>query len=73
LLGLSPEYLSARPTLLSFFDNLRDHQIMPEPKNYRSWRESMAELVNAASEGSYLETWSLPSGLTYRVSGRPHP
>lgn len=73
LLRLSPEYLSARPTLLSFFDKLRDHQIMPEPKSYRTWRESMAELIEAASDGSYQETWSLPSGLTYRVSGRPHP
>ncbi len=23
--------------------------------------------------GTYAETWSLPSGRTYRVTGRPHP
>ncbi|MBA84150.1 PAS domain-containing protein [Thalassobius sp. S69A] len=73
LLGLSPEFLSSRPTLFSFFDRLRDMQIMPEPKNYRNWREDMSDLVTAASDGGYLETWNLPSGLTYRVSGRPHP
>lgn len=73
LLGLSPEFLSARPTLLSFFDRLRDMQIMPEPKNYRNWREDMSDLVCAATDGNYLDTWNLPTGLTFRVSGRPHP
>ncbi|THD76828.1 PAS domain-containing protein [Thalassobius vesicularis] len=73
LLSLSPEFLSARPSLLSFFDRLRDMQIMPEPKNYGSWRENLTELIDAAADGRYAETWSLPNGLTYRVSGRPHP
>ena len=73
LIGLTPEYLSGRPTLLSFFDRLRDNQMMPEPKNYQSWREEMQHLVMAAADGRYLETWTLSNGLTYRVSGRPHP
>jgi PAS domain-containing protein len=33
----------------------------------------MADLLEAASEGRYQETWSLPSGSVYSVSGRPHP
>jgi PAS domain-containing protein len=73
LTSLSAEFLSARPNLLSFFDRLRDRQMIPEPKNYRSWRDQIADLVAAADNGQYLETWSLPSGLTYRISGRPHP
>ena len=73
LIGLTPEYLSGRPTLLSFFDRLRDNQMMPEPKNYQGWREEMQHLVMAAADGRYLETWDLSNGLTYRVSGRPHP
>jgi PAS domain-containing protein len=73
LIHLSPEFLSARPTLFSFFDQLRDSQIMPEPKDYGNWREEMSELVLAATDGRYHETWSLPNGLTYRVTGRPHP
>ena len=73
LTSLPAEFLSARPTLLSFFDRLRDRQMMPEPKNYRSWRDQIADLVAAADNGQYRETWSLPSGLTYRISGRPHP
>ena len=73
LTSLPAEFLSARPNLLSFFDRLRDRQMMPEPKNYRSWRDQIADLVAAADTGQYRETWSLPSGLTYRISGRPHP
>ncbi len=73
LTALPAEFLSARPNLLSFFDRLRERRMMPEPKNYRSWRDQISDLVAAADTGQYRETWSLPSGLTYRISGRPHP
>jgi PAS domain-containing protein len=73
LTGLSAEFLSARPDLIGVFDNLRDRQIMPEPKNYANWRNRIGEIVATASDGLYQDTWSLPSGLTYRVTGRPHP
>ncbi|EDM73091.1 hypothetical protein RAZWK3B_02685 [Roseobacter sp. AzwK-3b] len=73
LTGLSAEFLSARPDLIGVFDNLRDRQIMPEPKNYANWRTRISEIVATASDGLYQDTWSLPSGLTYRVTGRPHP
>lgn len=70
---LPADFLSSRPDLLTFFDHLRDARIMPEPKNYTSWRDKMTELVEAARDGRYSETWNLPSGLTYRVNGKPHP
>jgi PAS domain-containing protein len=73
LTGLPPEMLSARPTLTAFFDALRERAMLPEPRDYRSWRRQMTELEDAASSGLYEETWSLPGGQTYRVSGRPHP
>lgn len=73
LTGLSGQFLSARPTILSFFDALRENRRMPEPKNYLSWRQEIAELIAAASDGRYSETWSLESGQTYSVQGRPHP
>lgn len=73
LTALSPEFLSARPNLLSFFDRLRDARVMPEPKNYNSWRDQMATMVAQANDGRYSEVWALPSGATYRVTGRPHP
>jgi hypothetical protein len=33
----------------------------------------MVELVSAAETGRFEETWSLETGQTYRVKGRPHP
>ncbi len=73
LTSLPADFLSGRPNLLSFFDHMRENRMMPEPKNYFGWREQMAELVAAASDDRYSETWSLPSGLTYKITGRPHP
>lgn len=73
LTSLRTDFLSARPSLLSFFDQLRDSWTMPEPKDYNTWRQQLADLVEAASTGQYQETWSLPSGSVYSVSGRPHP
>ncbi len=73
LTALPADFLSVRPDLATFFDKLRDNRMMPEPKNYRSWRDQMADLLAAATDGRYQETWSLPSGSVYQVSGRPHP
>ncbi|MEO3417117.1 PAS-domain containing protein [Roseovarius sp. CAU 1744] len=73
LTALPAEFLSGRPSLMSFFDNLRDRQVMPEPKSYSDWRAQINQMIETASDGLYQETWSLPSGVTYRVTGRPHP
>lgn len=73
LTTLDAEFLSARPTLFAFLDRLRESRMIPEPKDYRSWRMQMTALEKAASTGLYQETWALPSGLTYQVTGRPHP
>ncbi|NDV98243.1 PAS-domain containing protein [Salipiger sp. PrR002] len=73
LVHLEAEFLSTRPNLMSFFDALREGRMMPEPKNYQSWREHLSEVIAAAASDLYVETWELPSGLTYRITGRPHP
>lgn len=73
LSGLQPDFLSRRPTLFAVLDAMRDRSMIPEPKDYRGWRSRMTDLEKAASTGGYEETWSLPSGQTYRVIGRPHP
>ena len=73
LTGLPPEHLSARPTLHAFLDTLRDRQRIPEPKDYKSWRMQVAQLEAGAADGTFEETWHLPNGQTFRVSGRPHP
>ncbi|KMK65288.1 PAS-domain containing protein [Puniceibacterium sp. IMCC21224] len=73
LTALPADFLSGRPNLLSFFDHMRENRMIPEPKNYVGWREQMASLVAAATDDRYSETWTLPSGLTYKITGRPHP
>lgn len=73
LTSLPADFLSSRPNLQTFFDRMRENRMMPEPRNYASWREHLAEVVVAASDDRYTETWTLPSGVTYRVVGRPHP
>lgn len=73
LTGLRAEFLSAQPKMLSFFDQLRENRRMPEPKNYRNWRQEITEVINAATDGRYHETWPLEDGRTYAVQGRPHP
>ena len=33
----------------------------------------MADLISAAETGNFEEIWTLETGQTYRVRGRPHP
>ena len=73
LTGLATGFLTARPTLYAFLDRLREARMVPEPKDYRSWRQRMNTLETAAASGHHVEMWSLPGGQTYRVTGRPHP
>ena len=73
LTGLPPEFLIGRPSLSAVLDAMREAAMIPEPKDYRSWRRQMSALEEAAASGLFEETWSLPSGQTYRVTGRPHP
>ncbi len=73
LTGLPFEFLSGRPQINMVLDKLREARMLPEPKNYVSWREEFATLESAAKDGTYCEKWDLPNGQTYRVTGRPHP
>ncbi len=73
LTSLPPDFLSARPSLVAFFDALRDRSMIPEPRDYRTWRARLTDLEQAAANGLYSEVWHLPGGQTYRVTGRPHP
>jgi len=73
LTSLPADFLSARPDMMGFFDALRDRKMMPEPKDFASFRTRINDMVSKAKDGFYEETWPLPSDLTYRVAGRPHP
>lgn len=73
LTDLPVDFLARRPTLTALLDAMRERNTVPEPKDYRSWRRQLLQMEKAAASGLYEETWSLPSGQTYRVIGRPHP
>ncbi|WP_051508372.1 PAS-domain containing protein [Roseicyclus elongatus] len=70
---LGIDFLSARPSLVEFLDHLRERRRMPEPRDYRSWRDQIARLEEGAADGTYQELWTLPDGDSLRVTGRPHP
>ncbi|PJI85891.1 PAS domain-containing protein [Yoonia maricola] len=71
--GLPFDFLGASPTIDTVLDRLREIRMMPEPKNYTSWREQFTAVETAAKNGTYSKNWALPDGQTYRVTGRPHP
>jgi PAS domain-containing protein len=73
LTALQPEFLISRPTLSAVLDAMRAKAMIPEPKDYRTWRKQLMRVEEEASSGHFEETWSLPGGQTYRVVGRPHP
>ncbi|GAB1361213.1 hypothetical protein MASR1M32_04490 [Rhodobacter sp.] len=73
LTELPPEFLIGRPSLSAVLDAMRERSMIPEPRDYRSWRKQMSAVEEAAASGLFEETWSLPTGQTWRVTGRPHP
>ena len=73
LTKLPAEFLANKPTLPSFLDRLRERQLLPEPKNYASWRRKLAALEAAAESGQFEDTWHIPTGQILQITGRPHP
>lgn len=73
LTTLPPDFLSLRPSMMSVLDAMRDRNLLPEPKDYATWRRQITEIERAAAAGAYSENWALPDGQTFRVTGRPHP
>jgi PAS domain-containing protein len=73
LTGLPFEFLASRPSLPVFLDQLREERMMPEPKDYKSWRDHLAQLEAESVDGTFEETWTMPGAQTWRVTGRPHP
>lgn len=70
---LGADFLSNRCDLYTFFDQLRERHIMPASISQTNWRTQINTVITASKEGRYCETWTLPSGATYRITGRPHP
>nr|WP_231704070.1 PAS-domain containing protein [Cochlodiniinecator piscidefendens] len=72
LTNLSADFLASKPSLRILLDRLRNDRMIPEPKNYKYWRNQILALGEDQSDEGYEETWSLPSGRTYRIIVRPH-
>ncbi len=72
LTQLEPEWMVTRPSLGAIFDRLRDRSMLPEPRDYKDWRDRITAMENVPTQGLFEETWTLPDGQVYRVSARPH-
>ena len=70
LTNLPTGFLTARPTLFDLLDKLRELRMVPEPKDFRSWRQQMSNLESAAATGHHVEEWSLPCLLYTSPSPR---
>ncbi len=70
---LAVDFLSTRPSIDMVLDRLREQRMLPEPRDYASWRDQFAAVEDAAKNGTYAANWSLPNGQTMRVMGKPHP
>ncbi|RVV97996.1 PAS domain-containing protein [Mesobaculum littorinae] len=73
LIGLPPADLLTMPDLYTFLDALRDRRTIPEPKDYKEWRDRLTALDRADSDGSFTETWHLADGKIVRVTGMLQP
>lgn len=73
LIEIPVEVLLKRPALFALLDGMRDRNMLPEPKDYKSWRHQMVALEATSLRGEYKETWHLPNGKAFRVVGRPYP
>lgn len=67
--NLKPEFLSTKPTLLMFLDQLREARLLPEPKDYLKWRE---QFTASEAETPYCENWDIADGQTFKVTGTPN-
>lgn len=73
LTGLAVSFLVARPTMAMFLDALRERNMIPEPRDYTTWRRQMVEMTGAALSGVLQEKWNLRSGQTFRIAAMLQP
>lgn len=71
LTGVAAEFLAQRPSFDDFAEQLRDARILPEPRNFNSWKQRVQSAAADGESCTLAETWALPDGRTYGVQGRP--
>ncbi|MEZ5750541.1 MAG: PAS-domain containing protein [Paracoccaceae bacterium] len=73
LTRLEPEFLVSKPGLEGFLNRMREKRVLPEPRDFHIWSRRLLEIESSQKHREFEETWSLPSGQTYRVTTSPHP
>ena len=71
--GLDPATLALRPSLRALLDKLREVGLLSESEGWAAWSARIARLEEGSRQGTFLETWELADGRSWRLSGRPHP
>lgn len=69
LSALPVDFLLRRPHLGAVLDALRDRGMLPEPQDWRGWRQMVLDLPSGST--TYEEVWGLAGGVTYRATLRP--
>lgn len=72
-LRLDPAWLAKKPSLNDVLLKLREIQRVPEPRDFRAWRQSLTQLQPGARDLTYDAEWQMPDGQVFRVGGRAHP
>lgn len=73
LLGLAPSWLANQPSLRAFIDRLHDKGHLPEPKDFKAWRDHILELESSEESQVYFDDWNLSNGCVYRITGQSYP
>jgi len=71
--GLDGAFLAGRPHLTDVLDALREKQRLPEPRDWRSWRDALVATGTGETHGEWRETWTLATGQSFRMTARPQP
>jgi signal transduction histidine kinase len=69
---LDPEWLAERPEFDRIIDRMRDHQRLPETRDFPAWKEERRAWFTNADEVAE-EEWMLPNGDHLRVVAQPLP
>lgn len=73
LLDLEIMWLAKKPSLRDFLDRLHDKGALPEPRDFKSWRDQIIEMEKSAESDAYTDDWHMPNDQVFRVTGRSHP
>ncbi len=72
LWGLDSKFLHSNPGLRDILNALREQSMVPEARNFTTWRGEMVDRFQKLSD-CYDERWHLPNGTVLHLIAEPHP